>query len=287
MTAFPKQVSYHGKRSYLDKDSRNVAKGGFVAGGEGAEGTNTGGDIVLPGIPGVAAYFDDFLGDTGATQWVFVTGDTGTVSKFSHVTGTNGVGRILTEVTPLNVPGETFAITHGLMLQWKPNQGPSGDLGDFGFAARVKFESVSRTVKRQHVFIGLADTGGAEHPAYDTGGGIISPATDLIGFMFSPGGDTGWSLVSSQGGTDQLAVPVEGPTANVYDTLGFIIRRGSGDTGGTAYFFRNGKQIGKINNPITGTVALTPWLGFWCQDTGQRYLDIDYVNIYAPRDTGL
>lgn len=291
MTAFNKQVSIHGKRAYLT-EKRLVSEAGFVAGGENSEGTNIGGDVVLPGSPRHVAIFDDFIGDTGTQGnggWRFVKGDTGTVSVGGMITGTNGVYRISSEPTPLNAPTEIFAISHHLMRQWKAHQGPGGVYGDFGFACRIKADQWNKTTKRMHIFVGLNDTGGAEAPIYDTGAGIQTPAGDFVGFAFMPGGDTGWTLVAAQNGTDQIVATGSAttPTDNVYEQLAFVVRRGAGDTGGTAYFFRNGKLLGKINNPVTGTVALTPWLGYWYQDTGPRVLDIDYVNVYALRDTGL
>ena len=290
MTAFDKQKAKHGKQLYIDPNARLVAQGGYVAGGEASEGSNIGGDVVLPGDPGKAVFWDDFLGDTGEFEWTPVSGDTG-FGLQEKITGTNGVFRLTPDsITKGLLHTSNIAITHHLMRQWKARQGAGSAYGDnLGFAARIKLGNVSRTADRIHAFIGFSDSGGAETPIYDTGT-LTANAADLIGFLFSPGGDTGWSLVSVQGGgTAQLAVPAVGPTANVYETLAFIMRRSAGDTGGTAYFYRNGRLIGKINNPITDTVALTPWIGLWSQDTGiaVTYMDVDYVNIYAPRDTGL
>lgn len=278
-------VSKHGKSLGLDRDGKLIAAKGLVSGGQDESG------VVMPSNNTVAL-FDDFLGDLIADEWAVVKGDTGAVSTMVLTTATNGVLRLSMEPTPLNVSGENLALTGGLFLNWKANQGPAGEYGSLRLSARVKFESVSRTAQRQHVFVGFSDTGGAEMPAYDTGGGVISNAADLVGFLFSPGGDTGWSLVgvkSTAGDSGDLLTvpnPVASPSANVYENLEVEVRRGAGQTGGRASFFRNGKLIGAINSPVAPTVALTPWLGFWVQDTGARYMDIDYVHISAPRDTG-
>jgi hypothetical protein len=155
---------------------------------------------------------------------------------------------------------------------------------------------VSRTAEggREHVFVGFSDTGGAEMPAYDTGAGVISQAANCVGFLLSPGGDTGWSLVSAKSTAgdsgDQLAVAGSSyvPTSNVYQTLEVEIRSGNSDTGGAAHFWIDGKHVGSINSPVNSATALTPWIGQFPQDTGYAgNLDIDYINISQPRDTGL
>lgn len=152
----------------------------------------------------------------------------------------------------------------------------------------MKLESVSRTAKRIHVFAGFSDTVAFEHPIYDTGAGVISNATNAVGFMFSPGGDTGWSAVAVDGDTDRTAVSLDtGVTANVYDELELHVHRNAGDTGGTATFFINGVPVGSIDNPCNVSTALAPYISVWQQDTGGEYVDVDYVAVSAPRDTGL
>jgi hypothetical protein len=38
---------------------------------------------------------------------------------------------------------------------------------------------------------------------------------------------------------------------------------------------------------VKSDAALTPWIGAWMQDTGlATQMDIDYVAISCPRDTG-
>ena len=278
-----KQVSLHGKRAFVSKDDQLVGRNGFVAGGDDKP------SIVFPS-PDTVALFDDFLGDLVADEWAFVKGDTGTVTTGAIQAGTGGVFRLTNESTPLNSPGENLALTQGLVKNWKPDQGGPKN-GRLRFSARIKFPSVSRTAKRQHVFVGLGDSGGAEMPAYDTGVGIISNAADLVGFLFAPGGDTGWSLIAAKSTAgdsgDQLVVSGVSPSANTYSTLEMELRSGLNDTGITAHFWVDGVKRGSIASPVNSATALTPWIGFFDQDTGGEYLDIDYVAISAPRDTGL
>jgi len=268
-------------------DDEVMAPYGFVAGGDGKP-------SVLLHSHDMVALFDDFLGDLIGDEWAYVEGDTGYSNAIQ--TGTGGVTRITGSETNGVSPAECAAITQGLVKQWKADQGTGGPKTGrrLRMSARVKFDSISRTAEggRTHVFVGFSDSGGAEMPAYDTGAGVISNAADLVGFLFSPGGDTGWSLVSvkSTAGDsgDQLSVPVVAAVANTYDTLELEVRAGLSDTGGRAHFWINGVKRGTIDSPVGSAIALTPWVGTWCQDTGYaQTLDIDYIAISAPRDTGL
>lgn len=264
-----------------------LSRAGYVSGGEDKPA------IVLPGNPDTVALFDDFLGDLIADEWAYVEGDTGYSNAIQ--TGTNGVNRITGSETNGVDPGSVAAITQGLVKQWKVDSGGPKN-GRLRMSTRLKFDSVSRVAEggRTYVFAGFSDSGGAEMPVYDTGAGMISNAADLVGFSFSPAGDTGWSLVSvkSTAGDsgDQLAVAGAsyGPSANTYATLEVEVRAGQSDTGGRAHFWVNGKKVGTINSPVNSAVALTPWVGMWVQDTGYAsVLDIDYIAVSAPRDTGL
>ena len=272
----------HRRAVGISTNNELMGTSGITAGGDGKP------TVMFPG-PETVAIFDDFLGDLLGDEWAFVKGDTGTVSTGVLTTATNGVLRLTHEPIPLNVSGENLALTQGLFKNWKANAAKGGRDGRLRLGARVKIESVSRTAARQHVFVGFSDSGGAEFPAYDTGAGVISNAADLVGFLFSPGGDTGWSLVSARAGTAQLAVAGAsyGPSTNTYTTVELEVATNPSDTGGKATFWVDGRIVGKIDSPLTSSVAVTPWIGFWVQDTGPRFIDIDYVNISAPRDTGM
>lgn len=290
MANFPKQVSVHGKRAYVTPDSEIVARKGFVAGGEMSIGRQ-GGNVVLPG-PNVVAVFEDFLGDTGIGSangpmgWSYVEADTGGSMTGKIVSATNGVFRMTSSSQAgIQDADECQALSMNLYKNWKANQG-EGKSGTLRIGARVKMQSASRTDHRQHVFVGFSDSGGAQMAAYDTGAGV-GGVSDFVGFIHSPGGDTGWSLVARQdSGTAQVSASGESATSNKYDVVEVAIQRDPGDTGGTAYGYINGKLVAKISNPIHSAKALSPWVGFFVQDTGARYLDVDYINVSAPRDTG-
>lgn len=278
--------SGHGSELFTTHDEQVAGRNGFVAGGKDKP------SIVFPS-PDTVAVFEDFLGDTGELGgFTRVSGDTG--FSGSKTSATNGVYRLNGSETQGVAPTACQAITGGLMKNWKIDSGGPKN-GRVRMAWRGKFDSVSRTAEagRLHAFIGLADTGGAEQIIYDTGAGIISAAADYVGFMFSAGGDTGWSLVAGKSTSgdsgDQLVVAGSsyGPSANTYTVLEMEIRSGISDTGAAARFWIDGKSVGTISSPVNSAVALTPWIGYFPQDTGwANAMDTDYVNISAARDTG-
>ena len=300
-----KQVSLHGKRAFVTKDDQIAGRNGFVAGGEEKP------SIVYPS-PDTVAIFDDFaVGlnqalDTGvpignANVFRQVTGDTGAGSL--PVAGANGIFRLYN--TQSVAPTFTGAGGKGISgaLQWKADMGPGANQGRLRFAARVKVfpdgggSAVSRTTNRIHAYIGFTDIATYEFPAYDTGAGFISNATDHVGFYLGAGADTGWSAVSVKAGGAAQKVSLTGttsangntvnaPVVNVYDVLEMELVRGPGNTNGTATFFVNGVPKGTIDAPITNTVALAPCVYAFTQDTGSQAIDIDWIAVSGPRDTG-
>ena len=285
-----KQVSLHGKRAFVTKDDQVGARGGFVAGGEGKPG------IVLPGSPDTVAYFDDFLedhtlfGDTGTNSrvsnfWL----DTGSAVS-AHVAGTGGVHRI----TPTLVDVDDCHVLVGRSLDWKPNQGPGAYSGRLRVGARIKKADWGQLagVRTGYagVFVGFTDNAAMEMPVHDTGGAagtVTATATNAFGIMHNSNGDTGWVGVGVDGGTVQTALlGATEATANKYVTLEMELHRSSDDTGGTVSFYIDGFPKGQIDNPCNISTALTPVIAMY--DTGgASVLDIDWINVSAPRDTGM
>lgn len=283
-----KQVSLHGKRAYITPDDQLVGRNGFVAGGDGKPA------IVFPS-PDTVAIFDDFftsigadlVGDTGIAGQHFITrkGDTGTTGLITA--GANGLFRFTpsqTATTP-GVAGTTYGFV-GPQLSWKANQGPGAYSGRLRFGARIK-KSVF-TGGEHGVFVGFTDTTAAEMPVYDTGGSADgAAATNAVGIGWNLGADTGWVGRAVDGDVLQsVQLTTVVPTANTYVTLEVEVSRGVNDTGGTATFYIDGIPRGKIDNPLNMTTALTPCV--YGYDTGgASLLDVDWVNVSAPRDTGL
>lgn len=278
----------------LSEDNIFLSDNAFAAGGEGQ------GSIVLPGSPATVSVFEDFLGvpqvgsDTGAPMgsgaFRQVIGDTGHTS--AAVAGTNGVWRLFSAVSAAAPKAATAGQgIGGGALQWKGAQGKGSQAGRLRFGARVKVDTIGRTTKRVHLFAGFTDIATFEFPAYDTGAGVISAASDYMGIMLSPGGDTGWSGVAGKSTAgdsgDQVVALGVTPIANTYTTIEMEYNRGISDTGGAVTFWIDGKPQGGIVSPVSPSVALTPVIVAFQQDTGGEFVDIDWVNISAPRDTGL
>lgn len=290
-----KQKSIHGLDVFTSTDAMLVARRGFVAGG------NDKPAIVLPGSPDITAIFEDFYGspdnqndDTGkaVTSSPFNAryGDTGHKSRY-RVGTNNGVFALFQtpSATAALAPGSGVSLQGG--ANFDPDQGPGDYPNWLRLACRLRLENVTRTAKRIHVFAGFTDIQTYEYPAYDTGAGVISAATDYMGFMFSPGGDTGWSGVAGKGTAgdsgDQVVALDTGVAANIYDTLELEYRRDAGDTGGVVTFWVNGEPKGRIVSPVRSSGAsLAPCVFAFQQDTGGEYVDIDWINVAALRDTG-
>lgn len=263
-----------------------IARSGFVAGGEDRPA------IVLPGNPDTVALFDDFLGDLIADEWA-VVGDTGRAGGvIANIT--NGVVRLTGSETQAVTSEGHVALAGGTFKQWKADMGGRKG-GRLRLSARIKAPITSvAEAGRHHIFVGFSDSGGGEFPAFDTGAGVISNASDVVGFVYGPtSANASWQCVAAKSvagdSGDQLVVPspVVAPVNNAYDTLEVEVRNGISDTGGAAHFWINGKKVAVINSPVGSSVALSPWIGAWVQDTGfATALDIDYVAISAPRDTG-
>jgi hypothetical protein len=306
-----KLKSIFGRSLFLGPKNVTVAKDGFAIGGD----HNKYGTIVYPG-PNHVALFDDFMGDTGRSAnmrantdstWAVIEGDTGndTGTNVYITPGTSGICRSIISTTNSHTgpsPGrEGFGA--GIVsrsLSWKANQGsiPTDSKSSLRFATRLRFSGATDTGRQINIWAGLTDTNVLEAPVYDTGGAVITNATDAVGFWYSGGADTGWAAYSvNTGGTAQVvaldntrqAIRSAGGTnnQNQWDVLELEIHHGQGDTGGTATFWVNGVPQGTIDGPVAMNAALTPQIYQWCSDTGGgTILDIDWVNVSAPRDTG-
>jgi hypothetical protein len=284
-----KLKSVLGRSLWLAEENHVVAKDGFAAGGDGKP------SILIPGNPDYVAVFDDFLGDTGRdltlgtdANWRIVDDDTGATSKPVITNLTGGVLRFPGGTpTPVQVKR---AVKGGLC--WKGNQGsiPTDGKGGLRLGARVKIDDIKDTgFGRGTYWVGFTDTLANELPVGDTGGVLISIATNAFGVLWSSAqqGDTGFVAHAVNGGTDATPVPLGvSPAAGVYSTIEMELHHGPSDTGGTATFYIDGVAKGSIPGPVAMNVALSPTVIHW-GDTGGTVLDIDWIAVSAPRDTGV
>jgi len=271
----------HRRALGLSKDGETMSRAGFVAGGEDKP------VIVFPG-PDTVAIFDDFLGDLVGDEWIAGSSDTGQatgtgVLATSAVSATNGIYRMTSSASSTQTPAGG-AQSINTPPNWKANQGQALNK-PLRFGARVKIADLAKN----NVFVGLTDTGGAEIAVYDTGGGILTPAADYVGFLKGGGAAAGttaltWRLVTGKAGVDQVATTGITPTTNVYDVLEVEVS----PDGNVATGFINGKYAAQIiSAATTPTVALAG--GVWRANTeaAADAVDVDWMAISAPRDTGL
>jgi len=114
-------------------------------------------------------------------------------------------------------------------------------------------------------------------------------------------GDRRWHGVNANAGTVTAGAVgtegtgvVEAPTgmvANKWDTIEVELVSGldgSGDTGGYANFFLNGKGVGRIDSPVASTARLTPIvsLGGHVTLATHHSMQLDYIGAWGQRDTG-
>lgn len=304
--------SLHRRAIGIDKDDKVIAPSGFAAGGDGKP------SIIFPG-PDTVAVFEDFLfrpvlgfgvqiTDTGGNP-VVTLNDTGTLGEYFRVRknaatqtavlkeGTNGVGRVTMTISGAT---GTIAASSAMLVsplpQWKANQGPGGQSGRLRFGTRLKVNSFGLI---NSLFMGFTDktyeldTGTKEFPIYDTGGAaaLFAPASDAVGFLFGNLADTGWRGVSARGttgdsGEQQVTLTTAAPTANTWATYELEVTRSNSDTGGTVHFYIDGVKKGTIASPIQTSALLNAIIAI--ADTGgSTILDVDWINISAPRDTGM
>lgn len=300
------QKGLHRRSLGLGYDNELIARDGYVSGGEGKP------TVVFPG-PDTVALWEDFLTDhsgmpqvdTGAAGLHFLAKCTDTGVKGSVVAGTNGVFRITSSETIATVtPVACSKSVLGRQLMWKADQG-ANTAGRLRMSARIKSSITPHKTEgtrpdRVGMFIGFTDNIAHEVPIHDTGrtgdsgASAVSSANDCVGFLWSSDGDTGWRGVSATSGSggandsgdQQVLLTPTKPVANAWTTLEVEVRRNQGDTGGTAIFYIDGVQKGRITSPINPTIAMTPIVQFY--DTGGLgTFDIDYINVSAPRDTGV
>ena len=281
-----KKTSIHGKHVYTTHSNQLVGRSSVGSGGEGKP------KITLPGSPDTVAIWDDFLNDTGRPldgtdyNWRVLDGDTGAVATVGVVPGTSGILRMALGATP--IAQTKMGITGS--LAWKANQSRALDNGEVRFGARVKLSGEFKDTGRSLsvVWMGFTDTIAAEAPVVDTGGAVVSVASNAVGIAWSTGGDTGWVGygVNADSNTTPVALGVA-PTANKYNALEIALTPRETDSGVMATFYVDGAKKGSVDYPVQETVALAPQIMLWGDTGGGQQLDVDWINVSAPRDTGV
>lgn len=299
-----KLKSLHGQSAYLSAE--DILVGNVAVGAGGQKGKAS---VILPGSPDYTAIWDDFHGsysgltavDTGGKITIQDTGHAGLYfnvvvaddgSSSAIVAGTNGIYRFTGSATANGAPTDSERGMVGKTLNWKADQGP-GQGGHLRLAARIKRNKYAAHggTSCGALFVGFTDVLTVEFPIWDTGAadtGGVTQASDAVGIIWTANGDTGFVGCAIAGDVEKALVPLTNtaPTANEWVTLEVEISSGTSDTGGLATFYVDGVAKGQIVGPVTSNVALAPCIYHW--DTGSSdVLDVDWINVSAPRDTGV
>ncbi len=319
-----KQIGLHGGRVFLTDDDILVAKSGLAVGGDGTPSVVYGGPDTVAIFEDFLSSTSNTYSDTGFTAghdagtfFRVTTADTGRGSALQQ-NFAGGVLRLNHQNTGVVTTAALSVIAVvGHTAAWKANMGSGAHAGRLRFGCRIKVDpqggsrqNSGESWNSSGIFLGFTDTGilaTVEMPYSDTGIAASTEATDTgrlhagteayncVGFYYGERSDTGWRGISASSGSTAIAndsgdqevlLDATNPTANRWYTLEVEIKRGPGDTGGTATFWIDGQSKGTIVSPISTSVPLTPVIALIVSDTGQAALDIDWIAVSGPRDTG-
>lgn len=160
-------------------------------------------------------------------------------------------------------------------LSWQANQ------GDLEFQTRVKLSRITNIA----VFVGFTDqTAALEMPIQSAASAdtFTTNATDAVGIMFDTSMATvNWWLTGVANDVDAtMQNSGVAPVAATYETWRIAV-----NSSGTAYFYRNGLQVGTtLAGAVTPGVALTPVIAAFNRTTsGAPTVTANYLHVTAPR----
>lgn len=298
----------HRRALGLSVDDQVMAPSGVIAGGDGKP------TIFFHG-PDTVAVFDDFnarpfigINDTGVgvvgrvnhhegLHFRWIGTDTGNDTKLLDTGGVNGVIRI----GPINDGTQTAAGTNtslvGYTAGWKANMGPGAYSGRLRFGARVKCPGNGTVWNVGSLFCGFADSGAlgaGTMPIYDTGAsdtGGIAAVNNAVGFLYGEnavsGAIRGVSARDGATGRQTTTLTTTTPTVNKWQVWELELTRGLNDTGGKVDFYIDGVLKGSINSPVATNEPLVPGIWAMASDTGAPIIDVDWIGVSGPRDTGV
>lgn len=258
--------SLYGRKVGVDESGALVVPGGVK--------TGPGGGLPMAGS-GRVALFDDFLGDALLSPWgAFLGSDaSGNVASVSVVAGAaGGVARLAGADSTGTMAADGAQLTS--FLNWTAAN------GSLVFEARVKLAVITNVA----VFLGFTDLITLEAPITSAASAdtITTNATDAVGFMFdtSMATDTWW-LTGVKNDVDAVAQNTGfAPVAATYEVFRIEVA-----ADGTAYFYRNGVQVGTaMANALSPAIPLTPTFNIFPRTAAfGTQLDVDYVHVSMLR----
>jgi hypothetical protein len=209
--------------------------------------------------------FDDYLGDALDARWSGAAGtDPQAVAPAINMQ-VGGVVRLVSGDTTV-VAESLSSLTHGLNYRAQD--------GELIAQARIKLVG---GIVTQEVFFGFTDvlaTTTLELPFSISGTTVTSNATDAVGFLFDTDATTDvWNCLGVKADADATrAQTTVAPVADAWVVLTLKV-----DKAGHAKFYIDGTYVGKVDNAVTATAALTPILCVMTRTTATRTVDADYI----------
>jgi hypothetical protein len=147
------------------------------------------------------------------------------------------------------------------------------------FKSRVNLIALTDVVLEVGLSDAISETAGLAFSSH-TLAGVTDVATDAVVFAFDSAGETTWVVNTSKNGTPQAADTDVTPTANTYTE--FEIRL---NTAGTGYFYINDVLVATVENAITSTSKLTPWVSIVTTANAgvAKSVRLDYVGVLGSR----
>jgi len=213
---------------------------------------------------GKVRFFDDFVGDTLATDNWVGNADAGGSTAINEQE--NGVVRLANDGTDNDINSIFTAEI------WQPNV-----MGTLVFEARVKLNTSAAI----DVFIGLTDDNDAdEMPILRESAALTTAASDAVGFTLDGATHLQWyadSVKADADGTTEALGTDTAPTVDTWQVFRIVV-----ESNGDAYFFIDGKQVHKIEEAITTTVQLSACVAAQALGTAAN-VDVDYVFVEGGR----
>ncbi len=207
--------------------------------------------------------FDNVAVDA-TNQWMKI--ETGTGTQLINVAA-NGTCRITSHTDDNDLGGIATPL-----IFYAQNGGP--------LTMEVRFKPVTAITARAY-FIGFSDDNStAEIPAALSTATWTTAATDAVGFCYDTDATNDyWHCIGVKAGVDTTAINTGiAPVADTYATFRVVV-----DVDGYAVFSINGKEVGRIANTVTASVALCA--GVWQKTNSDAAVicDVDYLYYKAGR----
>lgn len=218
---------------------------------------------------GMVRLFDDFIGDTLATDnWTTAEDGGGAGAVFVTNTQTNGVIR----GTVTNNSSADIEVVYGAVI-WEAD-----DAGPLVFECRIK----PITSLSQLIFVGLSDEGKAEVPIDYNTSTQTTTATDAAGFYYAGGVSSAtWRCGGVKAGVDSThtaASSAYDPVLTTFQTFRVVL-----DADGNGSFYINGNIIAEnVSNCVTVSTALCPIIAI-TDDGAAASVDVDYIYVSKGR----